>query len=737
LNPRQKREIAGLATLALGLLLGLALWAPAAGSLLPLVKQGTQAAFGIGVVFVVGAFLIAGLELLSPWVKEFTMARALGLVMLLAGTAGLLQVSSGGAGGALGQGIAEPVRTLLGGAGALIVLFATLLLGLVLAFDVSIATLVGRARQALQTRVAERETQMAARPEPAPVLPVITRLPPRPVLPEPLPPPVELTPEPVAVLAGPSLPAPVEVPIQEASPAAAVEVGAPEADEVPAVATGDAEAEPPAWVKPSLDLLDTMTIRKERLHDEIKHNIHVIEQTLLSFKVEANVKGVSSGPTVTQYELQPARGVPVRKITALTNDLSLALAALIRIQAPIPGKAAVGIEVPNKAPTLVTLREILQTPTFQSDSTLLSIALGTDVAGRPVVGDLTRMPHLLIAGATGSGKSVCINAIIAGLLFQATPEELKFILIDPKRVELTLYKDMPHLLVPVINEPEQAVTTLRWAVVEMENRYKLFASHTVRNIGDFNDRAPLMGLQPLPYLVIVIDELADLMMVAAGEIEELICRIAQLARAVGIHLVVATQRPSADIITGLIKANIPSRVAFAVSSGIDSRVVLDESGAEKLLGRGDMLYLPVDAGKPVRLQGVFVSDRELEAIINFWKGQGRPQYQEDIFLTEATVSWAKDSAGKRDPLFGKAARVVATEGRASVSLLQRKLTVGYTRAARIVDQLADHSVVGPYEGSKSREVRMTLPEVDQLLEGFEPEEAQSNARIGSDRDFRP
>jgi S-DNA-T family DNA segregation ATPase FtsK/SpoIIIE len=347
------------------------------------------------------------------------------------------------------------------------------------------------------------------------------------------------------------------------------------------------------------------------------------------------------------------------------------------------------------------------------------------------------MPHLLIAGATGSGKSVCINAIIAGLLFQATPEELKFILIDPKRVELTLYKDMPHLLVPVINEPEQAVTTLRWAVVEMENRYKLFASHTVRNVGDFNDRAPLMGLQPLPYLVIVIDELADLMMVAAGEIEELICRIAQLARAVGIHLVVATQRPSADIITGLIKANIPSRVAFAVSSGIDSRVVLDESGAEKLLGRGDMLYLPVDAGKPVRLQGVFVSDRELEAIISFWKGQGRPQYQEDIFLTEATVSWAKDSAGKRDPLFGKAARVVATEGRASVSLLQRKLTVGYTRAARIVDQLAEHGVVGPYEGSKSREVRMTLPEVDQLMEGFEPEEAQSSVRIGSDRDLRP
>ncbi len=428
------------------------------------------------------------------------------------------------------------------------------------------------------------------------------------------------------------------------------------------------------WMKPDLTLLDTVTVRKERLHDEIKANIKLIEQTLASFDVEATVIGVNSGPSVTQYELQPGHGVPVRKITALQNDLSLALAAAIRIQAPIPGKPALGIEVPNKATSLVTLREIIQTPTFQNDQTLLSLAIGTDVSGNTVVGDLTRMPHLLIAGATGSGKSVCINALIAGMLFQATPEELKYILIDPKRVEFSMFQDMPHLLVPVVTESDHATSALRWAVAEMETRYKLFASHTVRNIGDFNSRAPEMGLNPLPYIVIVIDELADLMMVAAGEIEELICRIAQLARAVGIHLLVATQRPSADIITGLIKANIPSRIAFAVSSSIDSRVILDETGAEKLLGRGDMLYLPVEAGRATRLQGVFVSDREMKAIIDFWKAQGKPQYQEEIFNVEATVSWVKEGM-KRDPLFAKGAHVVATEGRASVSLLQRKLNV--------------------------------------------------------------
>jgi S-DNA-T family DNA segregation ATPase FtsK/SpoIIIE len=468
------------------------------------------------------------------------------------------------------------------------------------------------------------------------------------------------------------------------------------------------------WVVPSPELLDVVTSKRERLEQEIRQTIGTIEATLGAFGVEARVRGVNSGPTVTQYELQPGRGVPVRKVTGYQTDLSLALAAPIRIQAPIPGKAAIGVEVPNKAAQLVTLRDIVSAPEYTEGRLKLPVALGADVSGQPVVGDLARMPHMLIAGATGSGKSVCINAVLAGLLLQNSPAQLKLILIDPKRVELNGFMDIPHLLVPVVVEPEAAVASLRWAVREMEERYKLFAAHGARNVAAFNERSGSLGLDALPFIVLVIDELADLMMVASGEIEDLICRIAQLARAVGIHLIVATQRPSADIITGLIKANIPSRIAFAVSSGVDSRVILDEMGAEKLLGRGDMLYLPIDEGKPRRLQGAYVSDRELERIIDHWKAQGSPTYQEEIFQVEATASWAREG-GKRDPLFGKAAHTVAAEGRAAASLLQRKLNVGYTRAARLVDQLAEYRIVGPYEGSKSRDVLMDVIQVDELL----------------------
>ncbi len=476
-----------------------------------------------------------------------------------------------------------------------------------------------------------------------------------------------------------------------------------------------------SWTIPNSELLDTVHGHRERLEQEVRTTGATIASTLQSFGIDARIIGASSGPTVTQYELQPARGVPVRKILGYQTDLSLALAAPIRIQPFIPGKPAIGIEVPNKAAQLVTLKEIVQSRPFNDPAHRLTVALGADVSGQPVVGDLARMPHLLIAGATGSGKSVCINTILAGFLLQATPRELKLVLIDPKRVELSGFADIPHLLVPVVVETEAAVASLRWAVKEMEERYKLFASHNARNITSFNEKAESLGLSPLPMIVIVIDELADLMMVAAGEIEDLICRIAQLARAVGIHLIVATQRPSADIITGLIKANIPSRIAFAVASGVDSRVILDEMGAEKLLGRGDMLYLPVDEGKPRRLQGAYVSERELDSLISFWRSQGKPDYQEEIFQVEATVSWARD-AGKRDPLFPKAAHIVAAEGRAAASLLQRKLSVGYTRAARLIDQLAEYNVVGPYEGSKSRDVLMDVVQVDELLSelGDEP-----------------
>jgi S-DNA-T family DNA segregation ATPase FtsK/SpoIIIE len=453
---------------------------------------------------------------------------------------------------------------------------------------------------------------------------------------------------------------------------------------------------------------------------EIKRNVKIIETTLQQFGVEARVIGVNPGPAVTQYEVQPGAGVQVKRITALQNDLSLALAAApLRIEAPIPGKSAVGIEVPNKAASLVTIREVIETAAFREGSNVLALGLGNDVSGQSIVADLTRMPHLLIAGATGQGKSVCINALITSLLFQVTPEHMRLLLIDPKRVELTGYNGLPHLALPVLVESHQAAAALRWAVAEMDRRYKLFSAEGVRNIAAYNDKAAAKLARPLPYVVIVIDELADLMMVAAGEIEELICRIAQLARAVGIHLIIATQRPSTDIITGLIKANIPSRIAFAVGSQVDSRVILDTSGAEKLLGRGDMLYQPVDAGKPTRIQGAFVSDQEVDGVVSFWKSQAPPRYMEEILEEGAASEWEggeRREERKLDPLFARSARAVAAEGAASVSLVQRKFNVGYSRAGRIVDQLAEHRVIGGYQGSKSREVMMTLPDVDELLE---------------------
>jgi DNA segregation ATPase FtsK/SpoIIIE-like protein len=478
------------------------------------------------------------------------------------------------------------------------------------------------------------------------------------------------------------------------------------------------------WILPPLSLLDSVKVRRERLQDEIKKNAGIIERTLQSFGVQAKVIGVNPGPTVTQYEVQPATGVPVKRITALSNDLALALAAApIRIEAPIPGKSAVGIEVPNKTASIVSLKEILQSPHFVPGPDKLLIALGNDVAGHPVVTDLTRMPHLLIAGATGSGKSVCLNVMIASLLLQATPFELRMLLIDPKRVELSSLNGIPHLLVPVIVEPEKAVGALKWATVELERRYKIFAEKGVRNIQAYNAAARQDGFEPMPYICIVIDELADLMMIAAGDIEELICRIAQLARAVGMHLVVATQRPSTDIITGLIKANIPSRIAFAVSSQVDSRVILDTGGAEKLLGRGDMLYLPVDAGKPIRIQGAYISDHEINALVKFWKEQGGPIYEESVLDDTLQLNLnVQQYERKLDPLFGRAARLVAAEGVASVSLLQRKFNIGYSRAGRLIDQLAEYRVIGPYQGSRAREVLMGLSDVDILLQRLGLEE---------------
>ncbi|WDL97328.1 FtsK/SpoIIIE family DNA translocase [Alicyclobacillus sp. ALC3] len=437
-------------------------------------------------------------------------------------------------------------------------------------------------------------------------------------------------------------------------------------------------------------------------HRDAQENARKLQVTLESFGVQAKVLEISRGPTVTRYEIQPAVGVKVSKVVSLTDDIALALAARdIRIEAPIPGKSAIGIEVPNPEIAVVSLREVLESPEFQTESGKLAIALGRDISGAAIVGNLQKMPHLLVAGATGSGKSVCINGIIASLLVRAKPHEVKLLMIDPKMVELSGYNGIPHLLAPVVTDPRKAAFALKKIIAEMENRYQQFADRGARDIERYNQLLQAEGIDPLPYIVVIVDELADLMMVAPGDVEDAICRIAQMARAAGIHLIVATQRPSVDVITGVIKANIPSRIAFSVSSMADSRTILDGGGAEKLLGRGDMLYLPVGASKPVRVQGAFVSEREIEQLVKFVRDQQNAIYTVDLnHEEEATAQPAPDLDG----LFVDAMDLVMEAGSASVSMVQRRFRVGYSRAARIIDQMEQRGFIGSFEGSKPREL---------------------------------
>jgi S-DNA-T family DNA segregation ATPase FtsK/SpoIIIE len=471
------------------------------------------------------------------------------------------------------------------------------------------------------------------------------------------------------------------------------------------------------YALPSLALLDTEAAAKARNGTEApEETARNLERALASFGVEAKVIRWETGPVVTRFELQPAPGVKVQRITSLQNDIALALAAnSVRLEAPIPGKAAIGVELPNQRPGLVHLGEILASPELQRSPSPLTVSIGKGIAGNPVVADLVAMPHLLIAGTTGAGKSVALNSMIATLLFRATPERVRFLMIDPKRVELTNYNGIPHLLNPVVIEPREAATKLRWAIHEMESRYALFAADGVRNIQAFNAHHPD---RMLAYIVIIIDELADLMIVAPKDFEEIICRLAQMTRAVGIHLVVATQRPSVDVITGLIKANIPSRIAFAVSSQVDSRTILDHPGAERLLGRGDMLFAPVGATRPMRVQGSYISDADSQRLVEFWKAQGRPEYVED--LLHAGEEAAEEEGQGDDTLLADAARLVVRAGYGSVSLLQRKMRIGYVRAARLVDQLEARGIVGPTQGSSPREVLMGIDDLDRILRGGRP-----------------
>lgn len=458
------------------------------------------------------------------------------------------------------------------------------------------------------------------------------------------------------------------------------------------------------WQLPPLSLLEESTMKIQS--GNIDQNIKIIENTLSEFGIDVEMKDVNIGPTVTQYTFKPAVGVKLSKITGLQNDLALALAAHpIRVEAPIPGKSLVGIEIPNKKAAPVRLKSVLESPIFSEQKFTIPVPLGRDISGTPTIDDLTKMPHLLIAGSTGSGKSVFINTFLITLLTQFKPSEIKLILVDPKKVELSAYNKLPHLLTPVVTEPTKALNALKWALSEMNERYQILSECKARNIAGYNAKNPS---KKLPYIMIVIDELADLMMTAGNDIETAICRLAQMARATGIHLVVATQRPSVDVITGLIKANIATRIAFAVASQIDSRTILDMAGAEKLLGKGDMLYISRETGKPRRIQGIFVSDAEIESITQFWKNEGpEPDYLSDI--TSATSNIENKSAKEifadiDDDLIGDVLNLVISSQQASASFLQRKLKIGYARAARLIDILEQKHIISPQEGNKPRTV---------------------------------
>lgn len=498
------------------------------------------------------------------------------------------------------------------------------------------------------------------------------------------------------------------------------------------------------YVFPSTDLLDMPEhISEANITNELRTKGEVLVNTLKSFGVQTKIVDISRGPAVTRYELQPGAGVKISKITNLADDLALNLAAAgVRIEAPIPGKAAVGIEVPNEYTNIVKMREILESNTFKKAKSNISIGLGKDIAGNVTVADLGKMPHLLIAGSTGSGKSVCINSLIVSMLYKSSPNEVKFLMIDPKVVELGHYNSIPHLLVPVVTDPRKAAGALNWAVTEMLKRYKLFAEYNVKDLESYNrmvkkyeGRPPQLSkstsedntqdivLEHLPQVVIIIDELADLMMVAPNEVEDAICRLAQMARAAGMHLVIATQRPSVDVITGIIKANIPSRIAFAVSSAIDSRTILDSGGAEKLLGRGDMLFSPVGSNKPLRIQGCFLTDREISAVVNSIKEKKDSEYDEEVIeeIEKNAISESNSKKGNKnddrlseqDPMFDKAIECIVETGQASTSFLQRKLRLGYARAGRLMDEMEEAGIVGPREGSKPRKILITR---QQMLE---------------------
>jgi S-DNA-T family DNA segregation ATPase FtsK/SpoIIIE len=710
IEPRIRDEVAAIAVVAFALLSTVAL-ATDQGAVLQWWRSALFATLGWAAWLVPLALAGIALELWFGFLRRETALPILGGLVIVTALLGLTRhyVRDDIAGGFVGGAVAKAAASLFGQIGAPIALGALLLIGAVIAVNRTIADLwkpVWRQRPSMgglkpgtlipggtATRFIDDDD------DETPAEPVRIHIP-------------EEKPArkaaPAAQLPKPAVPAraPSDVeppPDSEREPFAVSIAGLASAA---VIAEGVLHADPPEkpWVLPAVELLEEGSAARSG-KDELIRNKRVIEETLSHFGITAAVVDVFVGPVVTRYELKPAAGVKLSRIEALNDDLALALAARsLRIEAPIPGKSVVGIEIPNLAIGLVSLRDVAESAEFKASTSRLTVALGRDVAGSPIVTDLARLPHLLIAGQTGSGKSVLINAVITSLLLQATPDEVRLVLADPKRVELAGFNGIPHLVTPVVTDHDKILNALYWATGEMDRRYRLFARATARNIEKYNESRS--GPDRIPYVVLIIDELADLMMSAPIQVEKAITRISQLARATGIHLVVATQRPSVDVITGLIKANIPARVAFATASSVDSRTIIDMTGAEKLLGRGDMLWLPPDSPKPTRAQGVFVSDPEIDLVTRHWKQQREPRYDLSI-LEDKERARAREDGGDEidDDRYEEAVEIVQRAGQASVSMLQRKMTIGFARAGRLIDIMEQNGVIGPSQGpGKMRDV---------------------------------
>jgi len=702
---RFRGEVAGLLLIALALVTLLSVLSVSQGSITETWLNLLFLAFGYGAYATPFGFAAIGLWLILKSIgrePEIEPEKPVGVAVLFLLGLGVLHMlpsavsprqlaASGNGGGYLGWLISQALIRGLGGVGAWIVAIAGLLVGVLMTAGISLSEMAAFARAAVaRLRRGKAPPYVVNEGRPAA--------------------PAEAVSEPAAPPARAAAPAPKPVVIGGEAP----QPPKPTGPLFPRVLGGAQK-----WELPKIADILEQNVEIEISQSEIRERVRIIEETLASFGVPARVIEVNQGPTVTQFGVEPGyverkdeRGqvrkskIKVSKISALANDLALALAASpIRIEAPVPGRSIVGIEVPNGQTSLVGLRGVMESEAFRSLSSKLRIALGQDVSGQAVVADLAAMPHLLIAGATGSGKSVCINSIIACLLLNNTPDDLRLIMVDPKMVELVPFNGIPHLLSPVVVDLERVVSVLKWTTREMDRRYRLFSKAGARNLDAYNRMAAGRGEKPLPYIVVIIDELADLMMVSPEEVERSICRIAQMARATGIHLVIATQRPSVDVVTGLIKANFPARISFAVTSQVDSRVILDTPGAEKLLGRGDMLFMSPDSSKLQRLQGCFVSDQELARLVNHWKGmytvseaQPAEVVQPSLWGDMEPVQVGAEGEGEEDALLERAIEEVRAANRASISLLQRRLRIGYSRAARLIDILEEKGIIGPEEG---------------------------------------